>query len=126
MRSISMPTKQTSFEFIPIAYFFSDNDDTPADDTLGQGALFQLEAHLTHDLSQMFWGSLNVLYAFGGETSINGEDQDDDLEYFGGGATLGARLPKSWGTNITFGTDLWTKTDDTDGHWIRVSFTKTF
>lgn len=120
-----LPTNQTSYEFIPMLYFFTDNDDAMGD-SLGQDPLLQLEAHVTHDLNRMLWGSLNVLYAIGGMTSVNGVDQDNELEYVGGGATLGARLPRSMGASVTFGTDLWTKTDAADGHWIRASITKTF
>lgn len=121
-----LPTKQTSFEFVPLVYLFGDNDDGFNGSHVSQDPLYQFEAHLTHDLNRMFWGSLNILYAFGGETSTHGVSNDDALGYLGSGLTLGARLSPSYGANVTVGTDLKTKNENAEGNWIRASITKTF
>lgn len=121
---VGLPTNQTSFEFVPTVYFFGDNDEVSGGGTSGQEPLFQFEAHLTHDLNQMFWGSLNVMYAFGGEGT--GKDTGGEFDILGGGATFGARLPHSFGVTVTLGTSLRTKTGNEDGNWVRASITKNF
>lgn len=123
---IGLPTQQTTFEFVPVLYFFEDNGDTMGGDTVGQDPLLHLEAHITRDFNRMFWGSLNTLYAVGGKTTLNGAEQDDKLEYLGGGCTIGARLTRSIGANVSVGTDIWTKSDAAEGNWIRASITTTF
>lgn len=121
-----LPTQQTSFEFVPVVYLFEDNDEAFGGSVVGQDPLVSLEAHITHDFNQMLWGSLNTLYAFGGESSIDGEEQGDEFDYLGGGFTVGMRLPNAFGANVTWGTSLNTKTDEADGNWIRASLTKSF
>jgi hypothetical protein len=50
--------------------------------------MFQLDAHLTRDFTEQFWGSLDAAWYTGGKTSINGVS-GESLNNLGVGLTLG-------------------------------------
>jgi hypothetical protein len=51
-----VPGRRTTLEVLPSVWFFSDNDDYVGQ-TLSTDPMFQLEAHLTRDFTEHFWGS---------------------------------------------------------------------
>ncbi len=55
-----VPGRRTTLEFLPAVWFFEDNDDFLGL-TLENDPLFQVEAHLTHDFTETFWGSLDAV-----------------------------------------------------------------
>ena len=57
-RTWGTPTKQTSLEFVPAAYFFEDNDDPFGARNLRQDPAFQMEFHATHGMQ------FYILYIF--------------------------------------------------------------
>ncbi len=123
---IGRPTKQTTFEFVPALYLLGDNKEAFGGGTLSQDPVVHLEGHITRDFSKMFWGSLNVLHAFGGETSVGGVRQDNEIRYTAAGVTLGARLTKFMGANASYSRRVDSKQDNTGGEWFRFSVTFTF
>ncbi len=57
-----VPGERTTFELLPAVWFFSDNDKffnpaTGKHTTLSTDPLLQFEAHVTRDLTEMFWVS---------------------------------------------------------------------
>ena len=82
-----VPGRRTTFEFLPAVWFFEDNDDFLGL-TVENDPLFQVEAHLTHDFTETFWGSLDAVWYSGGKATIAGfpSEKLDDL---GVGFTLG-------------------------------------
>jgi outer membrane protein assembly factor BamA len=62
--------------------------------------MFQLDAHLTRDFTEHFWGSLDAAWYNGGESSINGV-AGEKLNNFGFGLTLGYQINDN--LNLTFG-----------------------
>jgi hypothetical protein len=85
-----VPGRRTTLEVQPSVWFFSDNDDYVGQ-TLSTDPMFQLEAHLTRDFSEHFWGSLDSTYMAGGESSVNGV-AGDSLNNVGVGLTLGYQI----------------------------------
>lgn len=81
------PGRRTTFEFLPAVWLFEDNDDFMGL-TLENDPLFQFEAHLTHDLTETFWGSLDAVYYAGGKSTIGGL-AGEELGDLGVGFTLG-------------------------------------
>jgi outer membrane protein assembly factor BamA len=53
--------------------------------------MFQVEAHLTRDLTEHFWCSLDTTWIGGGESSIDGAG-GDSLNNLGIGFTLGYQI----------------------------------
>jgi Putative MetA-pathway of phenol degradation len=74
--------------------FFSDNDNYRVNgaQTLSQKPLLRLEEHLSRNVTDALWLSLDAFYNVGGETSIDGFGQDNMANTLRVGAGLGLRL----------------------------------
>jgi len=83
-----VPGKRTTLEFLPAVWLFGDNSDYVGGQTLKTDPLFQLDAHLTRDFTEQFWGSLDAAWYYGGQASINGVS-GEKLNNLGVGLTLG-------------------------------------
>jgi len=86
-----IPGQRTTLEFLPSVMLFSDNNDYNQGQTLETDPMFQLEAHLTRDFTETFWGSLDSTWMVGGESSINGVS-GAALNNVGVGVTLGYQI----------------------------------
>jgi hypothetical protein len=116
----------TTFELLPSAFLFGDNDDPFRAGGTGQDPLYQIEAHITRNLGRMFWVSLDANYQFGGETTTDGVPGDDDKESFGLGATIGVNLSKQLSVNATYGEVISHNDNGADGHMFRVKLAYLF
>ncbi|BAO44112.1 transporter [Thiolapillus brandeum] len=115
--------KTTTLELQPSVTFFTKNDEVAgAVNELEQDPIYKLEAHLTHDFNPMFWGSIDALYTSGGETILDGIDQDNSQRSFQAGLTLGAYFSKSTGVYVTYGEVLSHNDNAQDGSGYRVVF----
>jgi hypothetical protein len=85
-----VPGRRTTLEVLPSVWFFSDNDDYVGH-TLSTHPMFQVEAHLTRDFTEHFWGSLDSTYMAGGKSSVDGVG-GDPLNNLGVGLTLGYQI----------------------------------
>ena len=81
------PGLMSSFELIPSVWLFGDNDDF-LDQTLSNDPMWQLEAHLTHDFTPSFFGSIDLLYRGGFQSEIDGLSVGEDLNIGDLGFTL--------------------------------------
>jgi hypothetical protein len=94
-----VPGRRTTLEFLPAVWLFGDNNDYVGQ-TLKTDPLFQLDAHLTRDFTENFWGSLDVAWYSGGKATINGV-AGEKLNNVGFGLTLGYQVNSN--LNLTFG-----------------------
>jgi hypothetical protein len=94
-----VPGRRTTLEFLPAVWFFGENDNYVGQ-TLKTDPLFQLDAHLTRDFTERFWGSLDAAWYNGARASINGV-QGEKLNNIGVGLTLGYTINDN--LNLTFG-----------------------
>jgi hypothetical protein len=85
-----VPGRRTTLEVLPSVWFFSDNDDYVGQN-LSTDPMFQVEAHLTRDFTEHFWGSFDTTYVAGGKSSVNGVS-GDSLNNLGIGFTLGYQI----------------------------------
>lgn len=85
-----VPGQRTTLEVLPSVWFFSDNDDYVGQ-TLSTDPMFQLEGHLTRDLTEHLWASLDSTWMAGGKSSVNGSG-GDSLNNLGIGFTLGYQV----------------------------------
>jgi hypothetical protein len=93
-----VPGRRTTLEFLPSVWFFSTNDDYVGQ-TLKTDPKFQLDAHLTRDFTERFWGSLDGTWYYGGKATINGVP-GEKLNNLGLGLTLGYTINDNM--NLTF------------------------
>lgn len=94
-----VPGRRTTLEVFPSVWFYGDNDDFVGE-TLSTDPKLQLEAHLTRDFTEQFWGSLDTTYMAGGKSSLNGV-AGDSLNTLGVGLTLGYQITDN--LSLTFG-----------------------
>lgn len=73
-----IPGKRTTLEFVPAVWLFGTNKDFysggASGNTLKTEPMYQLDSHLTRDLYERAWVSLDASAATGGVSSINGVD----------------------------------------------------
>jgi hypothetical protein len=81
------PGYMSSFEVVPSVWLFAENDDFIGQ-KLENDPLWQLEAHLTHDFTRSFFGSLDLLYRGGFQSEINGIEVGEELDVGNIGFTL--------------------------------------
>jgi Putative MetA-pathway of phenol degradation len=94
-----VPGRRTTLEFLPAVWFFGTNDNYVGQ-TLKTDPMFQLDAHVTRDLTERFWGSLDAAWYNGGQASINGVS-GKKLDNLGFGLTLGYTINDN--LNLTVG-----------------------
>ena len=74
--------------------FFTDNDNYRVNgaQTLSQKPILRLEEHVSRNVTDALWLSLDAFYNVGGETSIDGLGQDNMANTLRVGAGMGLRL----------------------------------
>src|SRR5512136_151324 len=94
-----VPGRRTTLELLPAVWLFGDNDNYVGQ-TLKTDPLFQLDAHLTRDLTEHFWGAIDGAWYNGAKASINGVS-GNALNNLGVGLTLGYQINDN--LNLTVG-----------------------
>jgi hypothetical protein len=94
-----VPGRRTTLELLPAVWLFGDNDDYLGQ-TLETDPMFQIDAHLTRDLTEHLWGSLDGAWYTGGQASVDGVE-GEELDNLGLGFTLGYSINDN--LNLTFG-----------------------
>jgi hypothetical protein len=107
---LGRPGRRTTVEFLPAVWLFGENDNYVGQ-TLKTDPLFQLDAHMTRDFTEHFWGALDASWYYGGKPTINGVP-GEKLNNFGIGLTLGYQINDN--LNLTLG-DKATVDDDDPG-----------
>jgi outer membrane putative beta-barrel porin/alpha-amylase len=94
-----VPGERTTLEFLPAVWLFGTNSDFVGQ-SLETDPLFQLDAHVTRDFTEHFWGALDGFWYNGGKQTINGvaEGKRNNLAF---GLTLGYEVNDN--LNLTFG-----------------------
>jgi len=114
------PGYMTSLEIIPSVWLFAENDDFVGQ-KLENDPMWQLEAHLTHDFTRSFFGSLDLLYRGGFQSEINGVEVGDKLDV----GNLGFTLNYQATDNLTIRTSYMSNVfgdSDLDNSVIRIQF----
>jgi len=93
-----VPGRRTTLELLPAVWLFGENDDYVGQ-TMKTDPMFQIDAHLTRDLAERFWGSFDAAWFYGGKASINGVE-GEKLNNLGLGLTLGYQINDN--LNLTF------------------------
>jgi hypothetical protein len=86
-----VPGRRTTFEALPSVWLFGDNSDYNKGHTLSTDPMFQLDAHLTRDFTDNFWGSADCTWMTGGKSSVDGVS-GKSLNNLGVGLTLGYQI----------------------------------
>jgi len=95
-----VPGRRTTLEFLPAVWFFGTNNDFTGK-TLTTDPMFQVDAHLTRDLTDRLWTSLDGAWYNGGQASIDGVE-GEKLDNLGVGLTLGYQINDNLGLTIGY------------------------
>jgi hypothetical protein len=99
------PGHMTSVELTPSVWLFGPNDDFLGR-KLENDPLWQLEAHVTHDFTRSFSGSLDLLYRRGFKSKIDGVRVGDELEVGDLGFTLSYQVTDNLGLRAGYSSNL--------------------
>jgi hypothetical protein len=95
-----VPGRRTTLEILPAVWFFGSNDDYMGQ-TLETDPMVQVDAHLTRDLTERLWGSLDGAWYTGGQASIDGVE-GEELDNLGVGLTLGYQINDNLGLTMGY------------------------
>jgi Putative MetA-pathway of phenol degradation len=101
-----IPGEKTTFELLPAVWFFGENNDFQGQ-SLTTKPMAQIEAHLTRDLTETLWGSIDAVYHGGAKSKVNGVE-GDALSSIGVGLTLGFKI----NDNLQLGMSYFTTVND--------------
>lgn len=97
----------THLELIPTVTFYADNNDpTGGARKQEQAPLFAVESHLLYDFNRKWWGSIELRYVNGGETTTDGVDDGNRQDMLGGGLTLSYAFTPKVSLQGTYGVTL--------------------
>jgi len=116
-----VPGRRTTLEFLPAVWLFGDNTDFVGQ-TMKTDPIFQLDAHLSRDLTHNFWASLDGAWFNGGKATID-TSEGKKLDNIALGITLGYQINEN--INLTFGYKS-TINDDADDAMRMDGFMVTF
>jgi hypothetical protein len=114
------PGYMNSIEVIPSVWIFDENDDFIGQ-KMENDPMWQIEAHLTHDFTRSFFGSIDLLYRAGFQTEINGVEKGTELDIGDLGFTLNYQVTDNIGIRTGFSTNVFGD-DDLDNSLIRIQF----
>ncbi len=86
------PGQKWELDVYANAYLYTDNNSYHGMETLRQQALPGLEGHISYSLTSRLWASLDTRYSFGGDTFVNGMNQNNVQQNF----TLGSEVNVSF------------------------------
>jgi hypothetical protein len=95
-----VPGRRTTVEFLPAVWLFGANDDYVGQ-TLETDPMFELDAHVTRDFTEHFWGSFDAILYSGGQATISGVT-GEKLNNSGFGATLGYSINDNLGLTVGY------------------------
>ncbi|MNE20652.1 hypothetical protein D3C81_893840 [compost metagenome] len=108
------PIGPTWLEVNTYVSLYGDNDDYQGDNKLEQKPLYAVEGHYSYTFNRALWASLDATYNKGGETRINGVNQDNQQENTLLGASLGFMLSPQFGGLIAYSDTVSERTGSPD------------
>lgn len=94
---------RTWLELNPSVTLFGDNDEPFRADRRSQDPLLAVETHLSHNFTARFWGSLDLRFRYGGETTTDGLADGNRMNQWGGGASLGYQFNRALSAFMGYG-----------------------
>ncbi|MGC2047210.1 MAG: transporter [Gallionella sp.] len=107
---ISKALGSVTLEFSAGAFYYSKNDDYYGGRTLEQDPVYTTQAHITYGFRNGVWVALDATYDFGGRTTVNGVQNDDEMENSRFGATLAVPLNRNYSIKLYASSGVSTRT----------------
>ncbi|MGR5355828.1 transporter [Vibrio chagasii] len=104
------PSKRASLEILPAVTWYGDNDDLHGGGSQSTDLGYSLGAHLTYDVSQHVWVSLNYSYVKSGDYTNTGADgsttKGDGQEMSSVGVTVATDLTRNLNASFGYSTTI--------------------
>jgi len=110
----------TSFELQPSITWYGDNNEPPQGNHSSEAPLLQLEGHLTRNLTESLWVSVDALFMDGAETTIDDVSQHDRQRSFALVATVSVAVNATVSATLSYTDTVSRNYDGVSGHAIRV------
>ena len=114
------PLYRTSLEITPSVMIFGKNDDY-LDQEMENDPLFQLEAHLTRDITRTLFGSIDFMWRQGFDTELDGVDVGDELDIKTLGFTFDYMLSDNASIRFSYHSNF-IDDDELDADMFRIQF----
>lgn len=114
------PLYRTSLEITPSVFVFAKNDDFMGQE-MKNDPLYQLEAHLTHDFTRTFFGSIDFTWRKGFDSELDGDNVGDELDFKALGFTLDFTLNDNSGIRFSYHSNF-IDDDDLDADMMRIMY----
>lgn len=108
------PIGPTWLEFNTYVSLYGDNHDYLGENKLEQKPLYAIEGHYSYSFNRALWASLDSTYSTGGETRINGVNQDNKQQNTLLGASLGFMLSPQFGGLVAYSDTVSERTGSPD------------
>jgi hypothetical protein len=115
------PLYRTSLEVTPSVWLYAKNDDYLGEE-LKNDPLYQLEAHLTHDLTRTFFASLDFVWRKGFDAEINGDDAGEKLDLKALGFTVDYVINDNASLRFSYQSNF-LDNDELEADMLRIQFT---
>jgi hypothetical protein len=99
-----VPGRRTTLELLPAVWLFGTNDNFVGR-TLKTDPMYQIDAHLTRDLTSNFWGALDLVWYKGGGSTIDGVSAGK-LDNVGFGLTFGYAVNENLAMTVGYKSTL--------------------
>ena len=110
----------TSFELMPSVIWYGDNNEPAQGNHSSQAPLLQLEAHLTRNLNQSLWVSLDAIFMDGAETATDGVSDHNRQRSFDLGATVSVAVTDTVSATLSYTEAVSRNYDGVSAHVIRI------
>jgi hypothetical protein len=91
-----------SIELTGEVWLYTDNDDFFNGNKLEQDPLYTIQSHLVYTLRPGLWAAAGTGYFYGGETTVNGEEQNDTREILAWRCSLGYPITPKLGVKVFY------------------------
>lgn len=108
-----------TFELLPSFTLYGDNEDPFGADITGQAAMFNLEGHITQNINQAMFLSVDALYSYGGETMTDEVDNDDRQSALMLGGSFSTMISRSTSIKLSYGEVISRNDNGPDGSMFR-------
>ena len=108
-------------ELAPSVTFYTDNHNFLNGQTRTQDPLYAVQGHLVYSFTRGIWGAIDTTYYFGGQTAVDGVEDDDRQGNWRTGATLTLPVDLRHSIKLYGSTGVFTRTG-TDFNSIGILF----
>lgn len=111
----------TALEVLPTLTFYDANTRPFGANRIAKAPQFAVESHLTHNFSRAVWLSADMLYRRGGETTTDGQRDDNPIRGWSAGMTAAFKVVPQASVILTYEHVVERSDDGPDGWFFRTA-----